>query len=125
MALLRHELRWARTIRNTAPVGFAASAITHPAPLAVLALAVGSVAGMPWPMLIFAVGFAFGCRVALIVRVLDLLRVARPRWWLIFPRDVLSLVILVLAYFGRSISWRESAFRLDSVGALSKETDGI
>jgi ceramide glucosyltransferase len=124
-ALFRHELRWARTIRNTAPIGFAASAITHPAPLAVLALILGSVAGLPWPVLIFAVVLAGGCRLALIVRVLELLRVPKPRWWLIFPRDVLSLVILVLAYFGRSISWREGAFRLDSVGALSKETDGL
>jgi ceramide glucosyltransferase len=121
----RHELRWARTIRSTAPVGFALSAITHPAPLAMLAMILGSVAGIPWAMLIFTLGFACLCRLALIVRIRDVLPAPKPLWWLIFPRDVLSLAILVLAYCGRSISWRERAFRLDSVGALSKETDGL
>jgi ceramide glucosyltransferase len=121
----RHELRWARTIRNTAPVGFALSAITHPAPLAMLAMILGLVAGIPFAMLISALGCACLCRLALIVRIRDVLPAPKPLWWLIFPRDVLSLAILVLAYCGRSISWRERAFRLDSVGALSQETDGL
>jgi ceramide glucosyltransferase len=123
--LIRHELRWARTIRNTAPVGFALAAITHPTPLAVLALLAGSVAGLPWLVLVMVAAFAFGCRLALIVRVLKCLSAPKPSWWLLFPRDVLSLVILVLAFCGRSISWRESAFRVDRVGALVKETDGL
>ena len=33
-ALLRHELRWARTIRSIAPLGYAASIVTHPVALA-------------------------------------------------------------------------------------------
>src|SRR3984957_8840629 len=33
-SLFRHELRWARTIRYTAPAGYAGTAITHPVPLA-------------------------------------------------------------------------------------------
>lgn len=123
--LFRHELRWARTIRNTAPVGFAAAAVTHPTAMSLLGLVLGSIAGLPWPMLVMVMTFACVCRLALIVRVCHMLNVPKPPWWLILPRDVLSLVILVLAYCGRSISWRESAFRLDSVGALSKETDGI
>ena len=45
--LFRHELRWARTIRNTAPWGFAGSAITYPVPLALVGAAVGLVAGRP------------------------------------------------------------------------------
>jgi ceramide glucosyltransferase len=124
-ALFRHELRWARTIRNTAPVGFAGSAITHPLPLALLAATFGSVAGLPWQMLIAILVMAGFCRLTLIAVVSGVLAAPKPRWWLFLARDVLSLVILVLAYFGRSVSWRNSAFRVDSVGALSEETDGI
>jgi ceramide glucosyltransferase len=123
--LYRHELRWARTIRNTAPVGFAGSAITYPVPLALIAATLGSVAGVPGAVLVSALALAVLCRFAMIGRVAHILRIPPPRWWLFLPRDVLSLVILVTAYLGRSVSWRNSAFRVDSVGALSEETDGI
>jgi len=124
-ALFQHELRWARTIRNTAPAGFAGSAVTHPVPLALLAVIFGSVAGLPWPMLIAILALSGVCRLALASAIVGALSAPRPPWWLFFVRDVLSLVILVVAYFGRSVSWRNSAFRVDSVGALSEETDGI
>jgi ceramide glucosyltransferase len=123
--LFRHELRWARTIRNTAPAGYAGSAITYPIPLALIGAALGLVAGLPWPVLITILLLAVLCRFALVTRVASALAAPKPRWWIFLPRDVLSLVILVLAFCGRSVSWRNSAFRVDSVGALSEETDGI
>ncbi len=124
-ALFRHELRWARTIRNTAPWGFAGSAVTYPIPLALLATVLGSVAGIEWPMLLSTVALAIICRLVLVAGVARSLGLSQPDWWLFLPRDVLSLVILVTAFFGRSVSWRDSAFRVDSVGALFEETDGI
>jgi ceramide glucosyltransferase len=123
-ALFRHELRWARTIRNTAPAGYAGSAITHPIPLALLGAILGSVAGLHWQMLIAILLLACFCRFALIAVIRGVLAAPKLRWWLLLPRDVLSLVILVLAFCGRSVSWRNSAFRVDSVGALSEETNG-
>jgi len=123
--LFRHELRWARTIRNTAPAGYAGSAITYPVPLALIGMILGSVAGLPWQMLITILLLAVLCRGALVALVSSTLAAPKPRWWIFLPRDVLSLVILVLAFCGRSVSWRNSAFRVDSVGALSEETDGI
>jgi ceramide glucosyltransferase len=124
-ALFRHELRWARTIRNTAPAGYAGSIITYPVPLALVGAALGLIAGLPWQMLMTILTLAVLCRAMLVLRVSHALAAPKPRWWLFLPRDVLSLVILVLAFCGRSVSWRNSAFRVDSVGALSKETDGI
>jgi ceramide glucosyltransferase len=124
-ALFRHELRWARTIRNTAPSGYAGSAITYPVPLALLGAILGLVAGLPWQVLIAILLLAIFCRFVLIAGVSGVLAAPKPRGWLLLPRDVLSLVILVLAFCGRSVSWRNSAFRVDSVGALSEETDGI
>ncbi len=39
-ALWRHELRWARTVRGVAPLGYAGSVVTHPLAVAALAAAV-------------------------------------------------------------------------------------
>jgi len=123
-ALYRHELRWARTIRNTAPWGFAGSIITHPLPFAVLGLALGSVAGLPWPMLLSVLASAWLCRLGLLTFVSRRLGAPKLHWWLLLPRDALSVAILVAAFFGRSVSWRSSAFRVDKVGALSRKTNG-
>lgn len=120
-ALIRHELRWARTVRNTAPWGYAGSVITHPVPLALAALALGLTGGLAWPMLATVTALAVSCRLVLVASVLRALGAPGLRWWLYLPRDILSLVILVLAYCGRSVSWRRSAFRLDSAGALVAE----
>lgn len=124
-ALFRHELRWARTIRNTEAAGYAATAITHPVPWALLALAASLVAGLSWPMLFVILVIPAICRLVLVAIVVRSLGAPKPRWWLLLLRDLLSLVILVLAFCGRSVSWRNSAFRVDSAGALSTETDGI
>jgi ceramide glucosyltransferase len=124
-ALFRHELRWARTIRNTEPWGYAASAITHPVPWILLALAAGAIAGLSWAMLFVIFLTTVICRFILVAVVVRSLGAPKLGWWLLLLRDVLSLAILVLAFCGRSVSWRNSAFRVDSAGALSTETDGI
>jgi len=120
-ALFRHELRWARTIRATAPWGYAGSVITHPVPLALMTLALGLTAGVHWTMLAAVTATAVACRLGLIASVLTALKTPRLPWWLYLPRDILSLVVLVLAYCGRSVSWRRRAFKLDSAGALVAE----
>ena len=120
-ALRRHELRWARTIRNTEALGFAASFITYPVPLALLAGLFGLTAGQAWPMLAAIVALACLSRLVLVAGMVRVLHAPRPRFWLLVPRDVLSLVILVLAFFGRAVRWRDSAFRVDRAGALSAE----
>ena len=114
-----------RIVRDTAPAGYAGTAVTYPVPLALIGAILGSVAGLPWQMLITILLLAGLCRAVLIMQVAGALAAPKPRWWIFLPRDVLSLVILVLAFCGRSVSWRNSAFRVDSVGALSEETDGI
>lgn len=124
-ALYRHELRWGRTVRNTAPIGYAGSAITHPLAGALFGVTLGSVAGLPWQMLLVAPVSAAICRLFLVARVVRTFGIARPGWWLLLPRDVLSLVILVVAYLGRSVSWRDSVFHVDRVGELFPDSDGL
>ena len=119
--LMRHEIRWARTIRNSAPIGFAGSAITHATPLAIAAVGVGLTAGLPWPMLAANLAAATACRLTLVAGVKRGLGAPGLSWWRMLGRDALSLLILILAYCGRSVSWRNSAFRLNTAGALVVE----
>ena len=121
--LFRHEMRWARTIRNTAPVGFAASAIIYPLATAPLAGAVGLTVGLGWPILAAALTVAALCRLVLVATMVSVMGAPAPRWWLLLPRDVLSLGILILAYCGRSVSWRNSDFRVDTAGTLLAERE--
>src|SRR6202171_4988104 len=44
--LLRHELRWARTVRAVNPLGYAGSVVTYPLPFAVLGAAASGFGGL-------------------------------------------------------------------------------
>jgi ceramide glucosyltransferase len=112
-AMLRHELRWARTVRSIDPVGFAGSALTHPFALALLALAAG---GGRMSAAIAVV--ALMCRCALWVR-LDMVLERRPSgYWMIPLRSLLSFAVYVAAFFGRRVDWQGDRFEVDADGTL-------
>ena len=114
--LVRHELRWARTVRGVDPAGFAGSIVTYPAPLALLATIFtgGSPIGLA------ALGIALICRFWL-QRGVDRLAGARTGpWWLTPLRDGLSFAVFVASFFVRAVDWRGTRFRVDDRGALER-----
>jgi ceramide glucosyltransferase len=116
-SLIQHELRWARTIRSIAPLGFAGSAVTHPVALALLAVAVAGFTSVSVPIL--AVALAARFLVSWDVdRIFGL--AAQPRW-LVPVRDVLSLGILVASFCGARVAWRGRTFRVGSDGRLTPQ----
>jgi len=101
-ALFRHELRWARTIRAVAPVGFAVSVIQFPVFWALLTLVMSG--GAPW-----AVGLllaAIAVRAASGRAVERAMGAARTPLWLPVLRDTLSMAVLFAAYMGDEVAWR-------------------
>jgi ceramide glucosyltransferase len=113
--LLRHELRWARTIRSVDPLGYSASAIAYPVALGLL-----SVALLPaQPVTVAVIVVALVARVVLALRVDHTLAVPPGRWWLAPARDVLSFLIFVASFFVRSITWRGRRYRVRPDGTLS------
>jgi ceramide glucosyltransferase len=113
MELWRHELRWARTIRTVAPLGYAGSAVTHPLVFALLALASGApVAGSALAIL------AVMCRIVLLHVTTRNHSPALPPYWLIPIRDLLSFAIFVWSYCGRDIAWRGRNYRVRANGLL-------
>jgi ceramide glucosyltransferase len=118
-ALLRHELRWARTIRVVAPRGFVGSVITQPVMLAALAAATGALPGATLPVL--AAVLAWRCAT---VRALDRVLGLRPSPLHLLPlRDLLSFAVFVASFFARRVAWRDRTFRVGPGGELTLDGD--
>src|SRR5260221_6908684 len=119
-ALLRHELRWARTIRSIAPVGFAASFITHGVMLGLIAALVGGFSGPTLAVL----AIALACRLAM-VRIVDrALKLLMTPLWLGPLRDMFSFLGFFVCFLGNSLALRDNTFRIAPGGRLVTNGDG-
>ena len=106
--LFAHELRWARTIRSLAPVGFVMSSVQYP--LFWSALAVGLTGGAGWTWLAFALAWLVrGAAGHGIDRALGLPRGA-GLWCLPF-RDLMSVAIMLASYRTDQVAWRGQILR--------------
>jgi ceramide glucosyltransferase len=109
--LWRHELRWARTIRNIAPLGHTGSVVMHP-----LAWALGALALTPWSGLLVpattATVAAILCRVMLLRSVARGFGLPPQPYWLVPVRDLLSFTVFVASFLGRDVSWKGHRYRL-------------
>jgi ceramide glucosyltransferase len=112
--LLRHELRWARTIRAIDPAGYAGSVIAHALPLALIAAALRGfdVVGLG------AIASALACRVVLMIQVDHTFGFRPDRWWLAPIRDVLSFGVFVASFFVAVVSWRGQRYIVRRDGTM-------
>jgi ceramide glucosyltransferase len=118
-ALVRHELRWARTIRLVAPLGFFGSVVTQPVMVAALAAALGVLPTAGPAML----AIAFLCR-CLSARALDrALGLPDSPLYLLPVRDMLSFAVFVASFFTRKVAWRDRTFRVGRGGELTLDGD--
>lgn len=120
-ALWRHELRWARTARGVAPLGYAGSIVTHPLVVAALA----------------AVVTGFGLTSCIFLAITALLRwggarataaalgLPPPRAWLLPARDALSFAVFVASFFGRRVFWRDQNFHVEPSGRMTVDGDKV
>ena len=114
--LIRHELRWARTIRGVDPAGYAGSGVMHAVPLALIgvALSVGS------PASLAVLATALICR-AWMLRQVDMAAGVRGGDWPLAPlRDILSLALFAASFFARDVDWRGVRYRVDRQGGLER-----
>jgi len=113
-ALWRHEIRWARTTRATAPVGLALSALQYPLFWATLTCA-------PWALAL--AGVCWAIRAACVRGIDATLRRKLPRplpataIWLLPLRDILSVVEIAASYCVDEVVWRGHKIDANGVAA--------
>jgi ceramide glucosyltransferase len=114
-ALVRHELRWARTIRAVDPLGHAGAVVTHPFPLALIGALGGSVVCLALAVL------ALVLRLALAAAVARAAKTGFVRLWLVPLRDLLSFAVFVWSFLGSAVSWRGEDLRVRPDGTLARD----
>jgi ceramide glucosyltransferase len=108
-ALLRHELRWARTIRALVPIPYAASVLQISLFWALLGVLAG---GGGWGWLLFLAVLMI--RYALARQIDTALGLAKAgEAWLFLVRDFCSAVIYVASFSGATVDWRGHKMRVD------------
>jgi ceramide glucosyltransferase len=115
----RHQIRWARTIRASRPIGYLGSGITYIFPFAVLLLILRG----PDIITLSAIGFVSALR--LITGAVVQLKVIKCKAWLkwlfLIPiKDVLSFSIWIGGFIGSKVRWRGASYRIVRGGSIGK-----
>jgi len=116
--MFRHQLRWARTIRDRRPQGYVGLGVTHVLPWALLACFCSGLAG--WSLGLLAVsGFLrFAVAAALCTSVLRDQAVDLDLW-LLPLRDAVALLVWIASFTASTVAWRGEKFKLRA-GKLEK-----
>jgi len=120
-ALIRHEMRWMRTIRVLRPRSFRMLFLSFSLPLAILGLllaasqpaAVASAAALFWIVVVARLGLHFAHR----------LRDDRPVFcdvWLLPVRDLLLCWVWYRSFFASRVSWRGLELDVDADGVVRR-----
>ena len=120
-ALIRHEVRWMRTILVLRPRSFRMMFLSFSAPLAVIGLlllaAAQSLLTAAWVLF----GIAFGARLGLYVA--HRLQAHRPLLsdlWLLPARELLICWVWCLGFLTSRITWRGNEFDVDADGIMRR-----
>ena len=111
--LVRHELRWLRTIRTLSPWGYCFSFITFGVPVAALGVAMTGGAGIAVRML----ALTAVARLSLHVKTRN--PGASPLQMAALPvRDLLNVALWVWSFATRRVQWRDDQFLVDRDGSV-------
>lgn len=117
-ALVRHELRWARTMRTVRPVSYALSSLTDAVPLALLWAAARGFHEIGLLLL----GAALGLRLVTHYVARARLKLAGPAVpWLVPLRDLLTFAIRAMSFTGRRVAWQNRGFIVQPDGRMVAE----
>ncbi len=115
---LRHQLRWARTVRASRPGGYAGLLFTFTLPWAILCAVLAG--GATWALALLVAAVSTRILAALVGGILALRdREVLRSLWLLPLRDVLALAVWAGGVFGRKITWRGETFELKN-GKLNR-----
>jgi ceramide glucosyltransferase len=108
---LDHQLRWARTVRDARPWGYAGLIFTHGLGWALFNVGASGAS----PLSLWLLGLSFCLRLALAMTVgAEVLsdRQVLPSLWLLPLRDLIAMGVWVAGFAGNTIVWRGERFAL-------------
>jgi ceramide glucosyltransferase len=115
--MLRHELRWMRTVKFITPSGFIGSVVTHALALAVLATLLSPDSVYAWVDLVTV--FCVRGITATITR--KSLKIQGLKLLLLPLRDLLSFAVYGFSFTSRHVQWRDASLRIDRSGKIARE----
>jgi ceramide glucosyltransferase len=108
---LLHQLRWARSVRDSRPWGYVGLGLTFGLAWGLLTLASAHAALWAWTLL--GATLAVRIAVAIVVGLLVLRdRHALLLLWLVPFRDLMASLLWIASFAGHTVAWRGVAFRL-------------
>jgi len=107
----RHQLRWARTVKNCRPAQYCGLLFTLGLPWAAIAVILSPWKWWTWLVLGVVAGARFAAAVLVTRRVLNEEKLLR-NLWLLPLRDCVALAIWIASYMGSTVEWRGLRFRL-------------
>ena len=116
-----HQVRWARTVRDASPWGYAGLVFTHGFAWALLNVFASGIS----PLSLWLLGLSFFLRLALAMTVgAEVLadHLVLPRLWLLPFRDLVFMGIWIAGFVGDTIVWRNERFHLKN-GKLTHITE--
>ena len=108
---LDHQLRWARTVRDARPAGYAGLVFTHGLAWALLNVLASGLS----PVSLWLLALSFFLRLALAMKVGAQVLADHqvlPNLWLLPFRDLLAMGVWVAGFAGNTIVWRGQRFEL-------------
>lgn len=108
---VRHQLRWARSVRDSRRWGYVGLVLTFGILWAALTLALAGGAGWAWWLLVAA--WLLRGAVAVVVGRLALRDRQAIRWLALLPlRDAVALGVWAMSFAGHTVDWRGHSFTL-------------
>jgi ceramide glucosyltransferase len=109
--MFRHQLRWARTIRDRRSAQYLGLTIVYAVPWALIALLLSGGAMWGWTLLAVTLSVRL---INAYVQAADVLNDSKAagRIWLVSLRDCVALMIWAASFFGSTIAWRDEKFKL-------------
>src|SRR5271166_1093427 len=114
--VVRHELRWARTIFTVDPVGYIGSGVTHALPLSLIGAALRGFD--VWGLA--AVLTALACRLFLKFRLTREFGLPNPNYSLTLARDILSFAVYFGSFWSSRVNWRGRDFIVRRDGTMER-----
>jgi ceramide glucosyltransferase len=109
--MFRHQLRWARTIRDRRAAQYVGLTIVYAVPWSVIALLLSRGAMWAWTLSLVTLGVRLINGYVQAAEVLG--DAAAPRrLWLVPFRDCVALAVWAMSFFGSTIEWRDERFKL-------------